>query len=459
MIKSTPTEIIDRIIKEQRSFFATHKTKCVEERREQLRKLERLVKEREEDIADALWRDLRKSPQEAYLTETALVIGELKNHIRNLKRWTKPKRVPTPLFMKPSRSRIVHEPLGCALIVAPWNYPFQLLMMPLIGAISAGCCALLKTSPNAPHTAKLVEEMLAELYPEEYVAVVHGGREVNTHLFSQKFDTIFFTGSPKVGKVVMEAAAKHLTPVVLELGGKSPAIVNQEADIRVAARRIAWGKSINAGQTCIAPDYLLIHHSVKTSFIEEFEVALKAMYGNEPKESDFYPRIVSDKAMERLTALRAEGEVLIGGNVDWEQRYIEPTLIEGIEPSDPIMQQEIFGPLLPIMTFDEIDEAIEYINKGEKPLALYYFGSSKSAKRVVEQTTSGGCSINDTLMHVSNHNLPFGGVGNSGMGKYHGHDSFLAFSNRRAVVSTPTAFDMPFKYAPFRFLSAIKRIL
>jgi len=328
-----------------------------------------------------------------------------------------------------------------------------------VGAISAGCCAMLKPSPDAPATAQVIEEMIKENFPAEYITIVQGGKETNTSLFAQRFDIIFFTGSPQLGKVVMKAAAEYLTPVVLELGGKSPCIVDEDANIDIAAKRIAWGKLINAGQTCIAPDYLLAHASVKDELLKKIAGNITEMYGDDQKQSRFYPRIVSDRAMQRLAPLMNQGTIHTGGVVDFDSKYISPTIIDNVEPDFAIMQEEIFGPILPVMTFHHIDEAISYINKNEKPLAFYYFGTNIKAKEVFSKTTSGGGCINDTLMHITNHNLPFGGVGNSGMGKYHGLDSFLAFSNRRAIVSTPTWIDLPLKYVPFRFFKLTKRIV
>ncbi len=294
-----------------------------------------------------------------------------------------------------------------------------------------------------------------ETFESNYIAVVQGGRETNTILFNERFDIIFFTGSSKVGKVVMKAAAEHLSPVVLELGGKSPCIVDADANIDVAAKRIAWGKLINAGQTCIAPDYLFAHHSIKEELLDKIAKNIKEMYGNDIKESRFYPRIVNQRAIDRLEKLMNQGKIHSGGEIDEKERFIAPTIIDNVKPDFLIMQEEIFGPILPVMTFEHIDETIEYINKNEKPLAFYYFGKNKDAINVLARTTSGGACINDTLMHITNHNLPFGGVGNSGLGKYHGKESFLAFSNQKAVVSTPTWIDLPLKYAPFKYFNLI----
>ena len=458
-MKDTEKEIIVQHIENLRTFFATNKTKDISFRLEQLRKLKKAILINQKKIEDALWKDLHKSPEESYLTEISIVTGEIDNHIKHLQNWAKPKRVSTPLHLLPSSSKVIYEPLGVSLIVAPWNYPFQLLINSLIGSISSGCCSVLKPSPDTPTIARVMEEMINATFASNYIALVQGGRETNTILFNQRFDIIFFTGSSKVGKVVMKAAAEHLTPVVLELGGKSPCIVDANANINIAAKRIAWGKMINAGQTCIAPDYLFAHHTIKDELLDKIAKNIKEMYGNDIKGSRFYPRIVNQQAINRLVSFLTQGIIHTGGEVDEKKRFIAPTIIENVNPDFLIMQEEIFGPILPVMTFHHIDETIEYINKHEKPLAFYYFGKNKNAKEVLGKTSSGGACINDSLMHVSNHNLPFGGVGNSGTGKYHGKESFLAFSNKRAVMTTPTWIDLPLKYAPFKYFKLIKKII
>lgn len=458
-MQETSNAIIDSLLKEHRSFFNSQKTKSVTFRLQQLQKLKKAIDKYEKKIEKALWKDLNKSKEEAYLTEISIVKNEIKFHQRNLKGWAKPKSVPTPLQLLPSKSRIHYEPLGVSLIVSPWNYPFQLLINPLIGAISSGCCAMIKPSPDTPTVAKVIDEMISDFFPKDYISVVHGAKETNTRLFSKKFDLIFFTGSPKLGKIVMKAAAENLTPVILELGGKSPSIVDANANLNIAAKRIVWGKFINAGQTCIAPDYLWVHESVKEKLVEKMIQNIKEIYGNNAEESAFYPRIVHQTAMDRLISLLNDGQILYGGNYIKEKRYIQPTLLEPSSIDVPIMQEEIFGPILPILTFNEISEVINYINSNEKPLAFYYFGKNKTARNVIEHTTSGGACINDTLMHVANHHLPFGGVGNSGMGNYHGKESFMAFSNKRSMIKTPTWIDVPFKYPPFKYFKWIKKIM
>lgn len=458
-IIATSTDQIIPLFERQKDFFRTGKTKPIAFRKQQLLALKEAIRQNEEKIQQALWQDLHKSPEESYLTEISIVLSEVDNHIRHLKKWSRPKRVSTPVHLMFSKSRIIYEPLGVALVVAPWNYPFQLLFNPLIGAISAGCCCILKPSPYAPATAWVMQDIIRQVFKEEYIGVTQGGKEVNTALFQLPFDFIFFTGSPELGKVVMKAASEHLTPVVLELGGKSPCIVDKDADLNIAAKRITWGKLINAGQTCIAPDYLFVHESVKEELLQKMIAHIGNMYGGEIKESRYYPRIVSDKAMMRLEVLLKGGKIRFGGEVDAPQRYIPPTIIDQVKPDDPVMQEEIFGPILPVMTFTHIEEVTDYVNRHEKPLAFYYFGNAGKGKEIIGKTTSGGACINDTLMHITNHHLPFGGVGNSGMGKYHGRDSFLAFSNARALIDSPTWWDISAKYAPFKHFNRIKKML
>jgi aldehyde dehydrogenase (NAD+) len=458
-MKDTAPNIIEQLLINQRKFFAGNKTKDIKFRIQQLKKFKTTIKKYEQKIADALWKDLHKSFEEAYLTEISIVLQEIDNHIKNLNRWSKPKKVSTPIHILPSSSKILYEPLGISLIIAPWNYPFQLLMNSLVGSISSGCCAILKPSPYTENIAMVMEEMIKETFPEEYISIVQGGRKTNQLLLEQRFDIIFFTGSPNVGKVVMKYAAEHLTPVVLELGGKSPCIVDQNANIDIAAKRIAWGKTINAGQTCIAPDYVFAHQSIKDALIEKIGHQITKMYGDKIDESNYFPRIVNKPAFERLSLLMKDGNIKFGGNTDEQDLFISPTIIDDVKPDFPIMKEEIFGPILPVLSFTSISDVLNYVNSNEKPLAFYYFGKNKTAKDILNKTTSGGGCINDTLMHITNHKLPFGGVGNSGLGKYHGKESFLAFSNRRSIVSTPTWIDMPFKYVPFKYFKLIKKII
>lgn len=458
-IRNTPTEEIKSIVAAQREYFASNATLTHRFRKEQLRKLQRALKEWEKPLCDALWNDLHKSPEEAIMTELSIVAGEVKNHLAHLRRWMKSRSVCTPLKMMPSRSRIVSEPLGCALIMSPWNYPVQLLLNPLVGAISSGCTAILKPSPYVPNVSRVIEDMITATFDKRYIAVVQGNREVNSALLGERFDVIFFTGSPELGRKVMAAAAKNITPVVLELGGKSPCIVDADADIKVAARRIAWGKTLNAGQTCIAPDYLLIHRSLQEKFVAAYRDALARLHGADIKASRHFVRLVSDKAFERVKGYLANGKVVLGGEYDAKERYIAPTLLADVPLSSPVMQEEIFGPVLPMIPFDSRDEAIKFVLEREKPLALYYFGKVKNGKEVIRLTSAGGSCINDTIMHIANENIPFGGVGNSGMGHYHGKLSFDAFSHQRSVVTTTTLLDLPFRYMPYKMFGLVKKLL
>ena len=454
---NTPADETARIVGRQREFFATGATRSVEFRRTMLRRLLDALNRWERPLTEALFADLHKSPEEAFMTELGILRGEIRLHLRNVGRWARTHRRPTPLKMFPSRSRTLFEPLGTTLIIAPWNYPVQLLLNPLIGAISAGCTAVLKPSPYTPAVSGVLAEMISRTFDEEYIALVEGDRTVNTALLAQRFDMIFFTGSPALGRTVMRAAAENLTPVVLELGGKSPCIVDAGANIGIAARRIAWGKTLNAGQTCIAPDYLLIHKDAAAEFAERFGREVERLLGSDAFTARHYVRMVNDRAFDRVSAYLAEGTVLHGGTADRQLRMIEPTLLTGIADDAAVMRDEIFGPVLPMLTFDTLDEAVDFVNRREKPLALYFFGSRSRGMDVIRRTSSGGACINDTIMHVVNENIPFGGVGNSGMGSYHGRRTFEAFSHERSVVITPRWPDLPFRYAPYKLFKMVKR--
>ena len=455
----------------QRAYFRSGTTLPLSFRRQMLRKLSDAMHQYEKPLAEALWIDLHKSYEEAYLTELSIVYGEIRNHLKHLRCWAKPERKSSPLAIMPASSRIVKEPLGNTLIIAPWNYPVQLLLNPLVGAISAGCTAMLKPSPYVPHVSAVLTEMIQSTFPAEFVAIVEGNREVNQMLLAERWDLIFFTGSPSLGKMVMAAAAQHLTPVVLELGGKSPCIIDKSADLKVAAKRVAWGKALNAGQTCIAPDYLMIHEEVKDKFLKLLVKEWKHLLTKDPQKAKHFVRIVSEKALDRLISYLplassqqlpsleggAGGRLYHGGKYNREERYLSPTILTDVSPDAPVMQEEIFGPIFPVLTFKEIDEVITFVTNREKPLALYYFGTQ--GDKVLRHTLSGGACVNDVIMHIVNHSVPFGGVGNSGMGAYHGKDSFLVFSHRRSVISTPTWVDMPFRYMPYKLFKLIKQLV
>lgn len=456
-IVNTPTEQIVKIAAAQREYFHSGQTLDIGYRLTALKALKAAILKHEKALTDALWADLHKSYEEAYLTEISIVLGEIDNHISNLRSWAAPIHRPTPLKMFPSRSQIVSEPLGCTLIIAPWNYPVQLLLNPLVGAISAGCTAILKPSPYVPTVAKVLEELIADTFKSDYIAVVQGNRDVNTALLEQRYDLIFFTGSPSLGRKVMSAAAQNLTPVVLELGGKSPCIVDCDADIAIAARRIAWGKCLNAGQTCIAPDYLLVHSAVKDRLISALREEFKHLLGENPQSAKHFVRIVNERAFDRLVGYFKDGDIVVGGQIDRSERFIAPTILDNVKVDSPVMQEEIFGPIFPVVTFEKRAEAVNFVTSREKPLALYYFGGC--GKHILRHTSSGGACINDTIMHIANENLPFGGVGNSGMSSYHGKDSFNVFSHHRAVVTTTTWLDLPFRYMPYKLFSLVKKLL
>lgn len=463
-MENTTTERIESIVKSQREYFHSGATLDVTFRKSMLKRLLAAMEKWEKRLADALWNDLHKSYEEAYLTELSIVKGEIRTHIRKVGQWSAKKRVHTPIKLFPSSTHIVKEPLGCSLIISPWNYPVQLLLNPLVGAISSGCTAVLKPSPYVPEVSKVIEEMISETFDERYIAVVQGNRTVNTALLEQRWDLIFFTGSPSLGKTVMAAASKNLTPVVLELGGKSPCIIDKSADIAVTARRLAWGKTLNSGQTCIAPDYILIHKDVKDEFIKRFAQEVRDLHGEDIQADRHYVRMVNDKAFERVTGYFKDGDIIYGGRCDAKSRFIEPTLIENVPLDSPLMTEEIFGPVFPIITLDNAgksfkNKVIEFITSREKPLAFYYFGKESDGWEIIGKTSSGGGCINDVIMHIANENAPFGGVGNSGMGRYHDKDSFDAFSHTRTIVSTGTWIDLPFRYMPYKMFSLVKRIL
>ncbi len=463
-MNNTATERIAGISEAQKAFFRSGATLDIRFRKSMLRKLLAAMDKWEDRLAQALWTDLHKSYEEAYLTEISIVKAEIRNHIRNVGKWAARRKASTPLKLFPSRSYIVKEPLGCSLIISPWNYPVQLLLNPLVGAISAGCTAVLKPSPYVPNVSTVIEEMISEAFESSYIAVVQGNREVNKVLLDLRWDMIFFTGSPALAKNVMAAAAKTLTPVVLELGGKSPCIIDRTADIKVTAKRIAWGKTLNSGQTCIAPDYILIHKDVKEAFIKAFGEEVCNLHGDDIRKDRHYVRMVSDKAFERVTGYFKDGNIIYGGGHDVSQRFIEPTLIEGMALDSPLMTEEIFGPVFPVVTLDDegnsfMNKVINFVISREKPLAFYYFGKESDGWEIIRRTSSGGGCINDVIMHIANENVPFGGVGNSGMSRYHDKDSFEAFSHTRSIISTGTWIDLPFRYMPYKMFGLVKKIL
>ena len=460
-MESTSTQQIIAIRNAQKEYFASGTTLDIKFRKAMLKKMLEAMDKWEKRLADALWTDLHKSYEEAYMTEISIVKGEIKSHIKNVCRWARRRKACSPLKLFPSRSYTVKEPLGNSLIISPWNYPVQLLLNPLVGAISSGCTAVLKPSPYVPNVSQTIADMITETFPQEYIAVVQGHRDVNTALLAQRWDIIFFTGSPDLGKTVMAAAAQHLTPVVLELGGKSPCIINKDADIDVTAKRLAWGKTLNCGQTCIAPDYILIHKDVKEAFIKAFDRELKVLHGEDIMADKHYVRIVNDRSFERITGYFKDGEIIYGGRTDAKTRFIEPTIIENMALDSPVMTEEIFGPLFPMISIEDnfMETVTDFVTSREKPLAFYYFGKEKDGWDIIRKTSSGGGCINDVIMHIANENLPFGGVGNSGMGRYHKRESFEAFSHTRSIVATCTWLDLPIRYMPYKTMRLVKKLL
>jgi len=448
------------VVQRQRRFFETGATRPLAFRMEQLQRLRQAVLDRRDRITAAITADLGRPYFEAYAFEVG-AIKEIDYVLKHLAKWAKPKRVSVPLEQKPGKAQIVPEPLGVVLIIGPWNYPVQLVLGPLVAAIAAGNCAVLKPSELAPASSQVVAELVKETFDPDFVTVAEGGAEVSQSLLEERFDHIFFTGGTAIGKVVMAAAAKHLTPVTLELGGKSPCIVDADVDLSVATRRILWGKFINAGQTCVAPDYLLVDRRVKGALLEQMQTTLKQAYGEDPSQSPDLGRIVSDRHFQRLTALLHSGTTLTGGDTDPSQRYIAPTILDNVSSDAPVMQEEIFGPILPVLEYERLEEAIAFINRRPKPLALYVFSRRKAIQQqVIQQTSSGGVCVNDTIMHIGISDLPFGGVGDSGIGSYHGKAGFDTFSHAKSVFTKPFWLDLDWRYPPYaNKMGMLKRIV
>ncbi|MCC0179433.1 aldehyde dehydrogenase [Waterburya agarophytonicola K14] len=445
---NSPTEAIARVIEQQRQFFNAGKTKDLDFRRQQLEKLKTAIKQKEEQIIAALHQDLCKPELEGYI-EMA-VLQDINYALKHLKSWAKKKKVKTPLTQFPASAYIYAEPLGNVLIIGPWNYPFSLIISPLIGAIAAGNCTILKPSELAPQTSRVLTELINDTFPPEYIAVIEGGVKTSQALLAENFDHIFFTGGTKIGKIVMEAAAKNLTPVTLELGGKSPCIVDSNIDLKETAKRITWGKFLNAGQTCIAPDYLLANKQIKTELIAAIKQCIRDFYGDNPQSSPDFARIINRQQFDRLQGLLADGTVILGGETKAEDLYISPTLITDAALDSPLMAEEIFGPILPILEYDNLQNAIALINSRSKPLALYIFSKDKDIQeQILMNTSSGGVCINDTVMQVGVNELPFGGVGDSGIGSYHGKASFDTFSHQKSVLKKSFLLDFNWRYAPY----------
>ncbi|MEW9050616.1 MAG: aldehyde dehydrogenase [Neobacillus sp.] len=440
-------ETYNQLVSKQRHFFLSGKTKEVSYRIEALRLIAQLIRSHETELMYALKKDLNKSNFDSYITEIGIVLEEIRFTLKHIKDWSQPRKVKSALAQAGSKSYIYPEPYGVTLIISPWNYPFQLAIAPLIGAIAAGNCAILKPSELTPETSKLVAKLIKENFPEEYITVVQGDAQTSQLLLKEKLDYIFFTGSVPVGKVIMEAAAKNLTPVTLELGGKSPCIVHKDANVKLAAKRIAWGKFINAGQTCVAPDYLYVHREIKEEFTYLLIEAIKELYSEDVFKAGEFTRIVSERHFNRLKTFLLDGNTVYGGKYDLDLLTIEPTLLSDISWEDPVMQDEIFGPILPILEFENDNSMIAKINDRPKPLALYIFSESKDFQdKILSNISFGGGCINDTVYHLSSPYLPFGGVGESGIGAYHGKGSFDVFSHEKSILKQTTRFDLPFRY-------------
>ena len=442
---------ISKIIEGQQLFFNSNTTLNIDFRIQHLKRLKACISKYEGELIFALKEDLGKSEFEAFTSEIGLAQKEISFHIRNLKRWAKPKKVSTPVFAFPSSSYIYKQAYGKILIIGPFNFPFMLTIIPLIGAISAGNVALVKPSENTTATSAVIEKIISETFKPEYVSFVQGGIETTQELLEQRWDKIFFTGSTRVGKIVMEAAAKNLTPVDLELGGKNPVVIDNDANLKVAAKRVIWGKFLNAGQSCVAPDYLFVHEDVKDKLLPLLKKAIEQFYTENPQKSNDFGRIINEVTVERLLNLIKNETVFVGGKAEKENHYLSPTILTDVTVDSPIMLDEIFGPILPVLTFNDLNEVITFINRREKPLALYYFSENKKKqKEFLNKTFSGDAGINEMVIHFTNFSLPFGGVGFSGMGAYHGKHSFDTFSHRRSVMKTTTLFDLPLRYAPSR---------
>lgn len=441
---------IKEILCKQRSYFNSGQTLSLDYRLDALKILKASIVKYEKEILAALKSDLNKSAFEAYATEIGTVLEELNYAIKNLPHWMRIKRVGTPVLHFKSTSYRVSEPYGISLIMSPWNYPFQLTIAPLIGSIAGGNCSVVKPSAYSPATSAIIAQILSECFEQHFCAVIEGGREANQALFDEKFDYIFFTGSVSVGKTVMAAASKNLTPVTLELGGKSPCIVDKNVNLDLAARRIVWGKFLNAGQTCVAPDYLFVHRDVKRELINGMRKYISEFYGRNPCENEEFPRIINIKHFNRLRRYLNHGVVLIGGDCNENRLRIAPTVLDNIAREDPIMQEEIFGPILPLLEFTDISEVIQFVNSRSKPLALYLFTTSKEIEsRIIQSISFGGGCINDTIVHLATSKLPFGGVGESGMGSYHGKWSFDTFTHTKSILKKSNIIDIKLRYPPY----------
>ncbi len=452
---------IKDIVNRQREYFYSGETAGISFRLDALNTLERTIRAYEQQIFEALKKDLNKAPFETYMTEIGIILDEIKYMRKNLKGWCRNKRVKTPLSHFKSTSYIISEPYGVVLVMSPWNYPFQLTVAPLLGAIAGGNCVILKPSEYSVHTSRLLSRIISENFDERYITMLEGGTEVNRQLLQENFDYIFFTGSASVGRIVMEAAARQLIPVTLELGGKSPCIVDRDVNVDIAARRIIWGKCLNSGQTCVAPDYLYVHRDVKKALIEAMKKYITEFYGEAPCNNDEFPRIINERHFNRLRELMNRGTILAGGNVNAATLQISPTIIDNVTWEDSVMREEIFGPVLPVLEYDSISEVTAEVNRHPKPLALYLFTNSRLVEEeVLRKVSFGGGCVNDTIIHLASSHLPFGGAGASGIGGYHGKWSFDTFTRQKSILKKSTLLDIKLRYAPYgNKLGLLKKIM
>ncbi|MGW8459053.1 aldehyde dehydrogenase [Bacillus atrophaeus] len=452
---------IPSIISRHQAFFTAGHTRSIKARLDALRNVKQAIKTYEADVLSALYQDLHKSEHEAYMTEIGIVLKEISFVMKRLRKWAMPKKVKTAMTHIGSQSVMIPEPYGTVLVIAPWNYPFQLALSPLIGAIAAGNTVIVKPSEYTPAVSAVLSSIIRDVFPSDYVTLVEGGPDTSTALLKQPFDYIFFTGSVSVGKIVMEAAAKQLIPVTLELGGKSPCIVHKDADIKLAAKRIVFGKFTNAGQTCIAPDYLVVHEEIKSEFVKEMKHIIGEFFGHQPELNPAYGKIVSERHFQRLIGFLNDGIPLTGGKADHKHHKIAPTILDQVKDEAPVMQEEIFGPIFPLFTYRSTDEVIAMVNARPKPLALYLFTNHKTVEQhILENISFGGGCINDTLMHAATPYLPFGGVGESGIGRYHGFDSFNTFTHKKSILKQTNRFDLAFRYPSSKIgLRLIRKLL
>lgn len=460
-IENYPPVEIPKIMSFQKAFFESGGTQDVDDRIKKLKTFKKIVERREKEISEALYKDFKKPEFETYATETALILSEIKSFTKNLKKWAKPQKVKSTWLNFPSSDYIYPQPYGQVLVLAPWNYPFQLSVSPAIGAIAAGNTVVIKPSEFAPATSQLTKEIFAEVFPEEQVAVVLGGVTASEELLKQKWDYVFFTGSVPVGRIVAKAIAPNLTPATLELGGKNPCIIHSSAKLDLAAKRIVWGKFINAGQTCISPDYIIIDKKKKTEFTEAVKREIKAAFGEDPKNSEDYARIINKKNFERLQAMLEGQTIITGGQTDANDNYIAPTLLNEPSLDTEVMEDEIFGPILPVLTYSEENDLEKILSRYPDPLALYVFAEDKKfSEKILQKYRFGGGAVNDVVIHIANKNLPFGGVGTSGYGTYHGKFSFDTFTHKKAISKRSTRIDVPLRYAPYEGkLSLIKKVM